>query len=77
MTNKMSCEQVLAELYAYLDEEVDAMTEADIEHHLHDCRECFSRAEFEKKLKRKVSGAGAVKTPAEIQQRLGSLMKRF
>lgn len=77
MTSKMNCKEVLSKLYAYLDQEVDAPTEADIEEHLHDCRECFSRAEFEKRLKQKVSEAGSAKTPEDVKKRLQSLIKQF
>ena len=77
MNRKMSCAEVLSKLYVYLDNEVDGPTEADIEHHLHDCRECFSRAEFEKKLKQRVAHSGMESTPDDVQQRLKSLIKRF
>jgi anti-sigma factor (TIGR02949 family) len=77
MTQKMSCEEVLSTLYAYLDNEVDAPTEADMDTHLHDCRECFSRAEFEKTLKKKVASTVDVATPTETRSRLESLIKRF
>ena len=77
MTRKISCEEVLSKLYAYLDNEVDAPTESDIDAHLHECRECFSRAEFEKALKKKVAAATEVATPDETRARLQTLIKRF
>ena len=77
MTEKLTCEEVLTKLYAYLDQELDDTTEADIDTHLKKCRECFSRAEFEKVLRKKVATAGEVETPAAVRQRLESLVKRF
>ena len=77
MTRKISCEEVLSKLHAYLDQQVDTPSEAEIDHHLHSCRECFSRAEFEKALKRKVATAADVDTPAETRARLEALIKRF
>ena len=77
MTRKVSCEEVLSKLHAYLDKEVDAPSEVEIDQHLHDCRECFSRAEFEKALKRKVASAADVATPADTRKRLEALIKRF
>ena len=77
MTRKVSCEEVLSKLHAYLDQEIDAPSEAEIDHHLHECRECFSRAEFEKALKKKVASAAETTTPAETRQRLEALIKRF
>ena len=77
MNRKVSCEEVLSKLHAYLDQEVDAPSEAEIDQHLHECRECFSRAEFEKTLKRKVASAAEVETPADTRERLEALIKRF
>ncbi len=77
MTNQLSCDEVLSMLYDYLDSEVDGPTEADIDAHLHSCRECFSRAEFEKALRKKVAGAGEVETPDATRGRLEALIKRF
>lgn len=77
MTPKLSCEEVLSRLLAYLDKEVEGPGEADIEAHLHECRECFSRAEFEKALKRKVAATAEVATPEDTRARLEALIRRF
>jgi len=77
MVKELSCEDVLSKLYDYLDSEVDGPTEEDINHHLHNCRECFSRAEFEKMLRKKVSEVGESKAPEDVKARLASLIKRF
>ena len=77
MKSKLSCEQVLSKLMSYLDHEEDAESESDIDEHLHECRECFSRAEFEKSLKRKVASAGEIETPEDTRKRLEALIKRF
>ena len=77
MTQKISCEEVMTKLYAYLDDEVDALTEADIDAHVHKCRECYSRAEFEKALRKKVSSTAEIETPGETRGRLEALIKRF
>lgn len=77
MTLKLSCEEVLSKLYVYLDQEIDALTEADIDAHLHKCRECFSRAEFERLLRKKVAATAEVETPKDVRERLEMLVKRF
>jgi len=77
MKSKLSCEEVLSKLMSYLDHEENAESESEIDLHLHECRECFSRAEFEKALKRKVAAAGEVKTPEDTRKRLEALIKRF
>jgi mycothiol system anti-sigma-R factor len=77
MSDRFSCEDVLAELYQYLDHEVDEATGEKIDHHLKHCRECFSRAEFEKLLRGRVADTGIEEVPDDVQQRIRSLLKRF
>jgi len=56
---------------------IDAPTDADICAHLHKCRECFSRIEFEKALKKKVASAAEVTTPDDTRARMEALIRRF
>ena len=77
MTDKLSCEDVIADLYRYLDHEMDEAASEKIHRHLEDCRECFSRAEFENLLRGRVAGTGVAEVPDDVQERIRSLMKRF
>ena len=73
----MTCEEVLEHLFAYLDRELDAKTAVEIEHHLEGCRGCFSRAEFERKLKARVSAAGESAAPESLRARIKYLIEKF
>jgi mycothiol system anti-sigma-R factor len=73
----MRCEDVLGELFAYLDRELDAPTAAAIDHHLQDCRGCFTRAEFERKLKAHLRAAADKPAPARLRARVKSILERF
>jgi anti-sigma factor (TIGR02949 family) len=55
---EIGCEEALRHLFEYLDRELDATRHAEMEHHLHACRACFSRAEFEKRLKARLGALG-------------------
>ena len=77
MANKISCEEVISKLYDYLDQELGGSTQVDIDEHIKDCRECFSRAEFERALRKKVAGSIEADTPADTRNRLEALIKRF
>ena len=44
---------------------------------LQDALQCFSRAEFEQRLRKRVSEAGEDEVPAELQSRIAALLKRF
>jgi len=73
----IDCEDVIAHLFAYLDNETDPEKRTDIERHLEDCRACFSRAEFEKALRAKVNQLGDKEAPATLRQRVAALLKQF
>jgi predicted anti-sigma-YlaC factor YlaD len=47
---KLDCEAVLKHLFERLDCELDPAKSVEVDRHLADCRACFSRAEFERKL---------------------------
>ena len=77
MTNPISCIDAISRLQAYLDSELGAVSEAEIDHHLEHCRECFSRAEFEKMLRKRVSETDSEKAPEAVRARIQDILKKF
>jgi anti-sigma factor (TIGR02949 family) len=75
--DKIRCEEVIAHLLSYLDGEIDDAKRAQIDHHLEECRGCFSRAEFEKALRDKVRQAGDTQPPTSLQDRIKALIDQF
>jgi len=75
--NQISCDEALKRLFEYLDHELDAEHQGEVEQHLHDCRACYSRAEFEKRLKGKLSALGQDKAPETVGQRVRKLLERY
>ena len=73
----ITCEDVLKHLVDYLHGEVENDKVAEIEKHLDSCRNCFSRAEFEKALKDRVRDEAREKAPEALQERLKDLMDKF
>lgn len=73
----LSCEEVLHHIFAYLDGELDAATGEDIERHLEVCRGCFSRAEFERRLKSRLAEAAATGAPDALRKRIQRLIRQF
>jgi mycothiol system anti-sigma-R factor len=74
---QITCNQAMTMLFKYLDDELDDVSEADIKQHVHDCRECFSRVDFEEKLRDKVRQSAQSRVPADIQKRLKNLISSF
>lgn len=73
----LTCEEVVQRLFPYIDRELDDHANAEIEHHLETCRGCYSRAEFERKLKAKVAETGQAEAPERLRKRLKGLIDRF
>ncbi|MQA67411.1 MAG: anti-sigma factor [Alphaproteobacteria bacterium] len=73
----ISCEEVLARLFAYLDGELRDVEQAEIDRHLEWCRDCFTRAEFERRLKARLAQAGRASPPERLRERLKLMMARF
>jgi mycothiol system anti-sigma-R factor len=71
------CEEVLEHLFAYVDQELDAEKKAEVDQHMERCRGCFSRAEFEKRLKARIMATGSSKAPEHLRQRVRSLIDKF
>lgn len=77
MERTLSCEEVLHHIFAYLDGELDAATGEDIERHLEACRGCFSRAEFERRLRSRLAESAATSAPEKLKKRIRTLIEHF
>jgi anti-sigma factor (TIGR02949 family) len=76
-TEIRTCEEALRVLAAHLDAEIDNATAAQLERHLTTCRSCYSRAEFERRLKASIAELARTPVPPELAQRVRALMGRF
>ncbi len=74
---QIDCEEALRRLFEYLDRELDAARHAEVEQHLHTCRACYSRAEFERRLKGRLGALGQEPPPPEFTHRIKNLLRRF
>jgi anti-sigma factor (TIGR02949 family) len=70
----IDCEQALARIFEFVDHELNAHERAAMQEHLHTCKSCFSRAEFERRLKRKLTGLRDEADPA-AKTRIEKLIK--
>jgi anti-sigma factor (TIGR02949 family) len=76
MANKpIDCEQALSILYDYLDRELGEHDHEAMEHHLSVCKSCFSRAEFEQRLKEKMKSLREAQPAADSNDRIKQLLK--
>lgn len=74
----IGCLDAIEAFYAYLDGELDdPQSIAGFEHHMSHCRSCFSRAEVEKLLTRRMQESATSGAPKSLQERLRKLMDEF
>lgn len=74
---ELTCEEVIEQLFDFLDQRLDAGQSADFHRHLERCRECFSRAEFERRLRERLTEAGTEKAPESLRRRIRSVIGEF
>lgn len=74
---RIDCEEALRHLFAYLDRQLSAGKRQEVEHHLSICRGCFSRAEFEKRLKERLREVGRELVRPGFEKRIKALIKEF
>ena len=75
--NRLSCEEVVKQLFAYLDADLDETTSAHIHQHLETCRACCSRLEFEKSLRTRIQESGTRQAPERLQRRIRKILDRY
>jgi anti-sigma factor (TIGR02949 family) len=74
----IGCLEAIEAFYAYLDGELDdPQSIADFEHHMSHCRSCYSRADIEKLLTRRMRESAKNSAPTSLQERLRKLMDEF
>lgn len=71
------CEDALRHLAAHLDRELDAPTRDRMERHLETCRSCYSRAEFERRLKESLAALDREPVRPELASRVRTLIGSF
>ena len=74
---KIDCEQALKQILTYVDRELGEEEREVMQQHLHTCKSCFSRMEFERLLKGKVGGLRDEAPTQSMQARIRALLKDF
>jgi anti-sigma factor (TIGR02949 family) len=74
---QINCEQALKQILEYIDHELGEHDRAAMAQHLHTCKSCFSRMEFERRLKEKVGALCDDEVPVELGERIEGLLKSF
>jgi len=73
----IGCLEAIESLHAWLDGELDATSVQGLEQHLGHCRSCFSRAEMERALTRRLRQTTGTQVPDHLRARLRKLLDEF
>ena len=76
-SDDIGCEEALKRLLEFIDGELSDSEHDTVERHLRTCRSCFSRMEFERRLKQRLSALSADDVPAKSRDRIRDLIKGF
>ena len=71
------CEEALNLVFEYLDEALAEAEYCDIEDHLSVCRACYSRVEFERRLKEHLGDLGKEEAPEALQERIRGIIQKY
>jgi mycothiol system anti-sigma-R factor len=72
----ITCRDAVTRLWAYLDQNLGRLGEAELEDHLGLCRHCCGELEFAKQLRERLRRSGASSAmPADIRARLERRLK--
>ena len=72
-----SCEDALRVLAEHLDHELDDHLDDQLLAHLESCRSCYSRSEFDRRLKAQIRELGHEPVPAPVLDRVHELLREF
>ncbi len=72
-----NCEEALRLLASYIDGELRGGERLDLERHLQTCRSCYSRAEFERRLKAQLAELRRRPVTSAFEERIRRLIHRF
>jgi anti-sigma factor (TIGR02949 family) len=74
---QIDCELALRQILEYVDHELGDHDHSLMEQHLRTCKSCFSRMEFERRLKSKVGELRDDEVPSPLSERIKGLLKSF
>jgi anti-sigma factor (TIGR02949 family) len=75
--DNIGCEEALRRLAEFIDCELSDSEQDNVERHLRTCRSCYSRAEFESRLKQRLSALSGDDAPTKSRDRIRKLIQGF
>lgn len=74
---RIDCEEALKHILAFIDRELGDEDRQAMQGHLHTCKSCYSRMEFERLLKGKVGALRDEPASPRLSGRVKTLLKNY
>lgn len=74
---ELTCEQALRHLFEFIDHELEPAERDAMQHHLSTCRSCYSRMDFERRLKQKLGELRRDEPLQDASERMKRLLESF
>jgi len=72
---EIDCEQALRHIFEFIDHELGESDHEAMHRHLETCKSCFSRMEFERRLKERLGALREEEATSKIDERIKDLFK--
>ena len=73
----MSCEEAIRLIAGYIDHELDENEGSQLRQHIERCKSCYSRVEFEQKLKTQLSTLRSAAISEELSRRVRGVLHHY
>ena len=74
---ELECDEAIRMVLEYLDNELESHDHNALEAHIHKCRACYTRVEFEKRLKGMVKEAPEISVPDSLKSKIKKITDQF
>lgn len=74
---QIECEEAVRMILEYLDNELGSHDHEALEAHINKCRSCYTRVEFERRLKGMVKDMPQITAPDSLKDRIRKLTEQF
>lgn len=74
---KIECEEAIRKMLEYLDDELHDHDHDVMESHFESCRSCYSRMEFEKRLKNMVGSVETEPATSSLRDRIKKITDKY
>ena len=73
----IDCEEALRRIFDYIDAELGVERRRELEQHLERCQSCFSRVEFEKRMKAHLAELAREPVDPSLERRVRAILDGF